>query len=88
MLEVHDDVPVPEPVDGEVLIRVRACGMNNTDINTRVGWYSKEVTEATSSDSVERVRENGTWGGDDGINYLDATWQLQMDKKIDLLRRF
>ena len=43
MLEVRDDVPVPVPQPGEVLIKVAACGMNNTDINTRVGWYSELV---------------------------------------------
>lgn len=39
VLEVRDDVPVPVPAAGEVLIRVGAAGVNNTDINTRVGWY-------------------------------------------------
>ncbi|MGD2101780.1 MAG: alcohol dehydrogenase family protein [Acidimicrobiia bacterium] len=39
VLEFRDDVPVPEPGPGEVLVEVSACGMNNTDINTRVGWY-------------------------------------------------
>jgi NADPH:quinone reductase-like Zn-dependent oxidoreductase len=27
-----------------VLVRVRAAGVNNTDINMRTGWYSKSVT--------------------------------------------
>lgn len=40
MLEVRGDVPVPSPAPDEVLIEVAACGMNNTDINTRVGWYA------------------------------------------------
>ncbi len=40
MLKYRDDVPVPEPGPGEVLIAVAACGMNNTDVNTRVGWYA------------------------------------------------
>ena len=48
MLEVRDDVPVPEVAPGEVLVRVAACGVNNTDINTRVGWYSRSVTTATT----------------------------------------
>jgi NADPH:quinone reductase-like Zn-dependent oxidoreductase len=39
-LEVRTDVPVPTPGDGDVLVRVGAAGVNNTDINTRVGWYS------------------------------------------------
>ena len=40
-LEVRDDVAVPTPGPGEALIRVVACGVNNTDINTRVGWYGR-----------------------------------------------
>jgi len=40
MLEYRHDVPVPAPRTGEVLIAVRAAGVNNTDINTRVGWYA------------------------------------------------
>jgi NADPH:quinone reductase-like Zn-dependent oxidoreductase len=40
MLEYQDDYRVPEPAPDEVLVRVAACGMNNTDINTRVGWYA------------------------------------------------
>lgn len=39
MLEVRDDVHVPAPGPGEALVHVSACGVNNTDINTRVGWY-------------------------------------------------
>jgi NADPH:quinone reductase-like Zn-dependent oxidoreductase len=37
----REDLPRPTPMAGEVLIRVAAAGVNNTDINTRVGWYSK-----------------------------------------------
>ena len=48
MIEVRDDVAVPVPGPGDVLVRVAACGMNNTDINTRVGWYSRSVTGATT----------------------------------------
>lgn len=64
MLQVRDDVPVPEPSADEVLIEVAACGMNNTDINTRVGWYSRSVTEATSGDGFAEARsDDATWGG-------------------------
>ncbi len=31
----RDDLPTPQPGSGDVLIRVRAAGMNNTDINLR-----------------------------------------------------
>ena len=69
MLVLRDDVPVPVPADDEVLVRVRACAMNNTDVNTRVGWYSKAVTGATDTGgfdadpSVGDVSDDGTWGG-------------------------
>jgi NADPH:quinone reductase-like Zn-dependent oxidoreductase len=41
-LEVRADVPDPQPRAGEVLIRVSACGVNNTDLNTRRGWYGAD----------------------------------------------
>jgi alcohol dehydrogenase len=37
----RDDIPVPRPQAGEVLVRVLASGVNMTDINTRVGWYGE-----------------------------------------------
>lgn len=37
----RDDLPVPQLRDDDVLIRVFAAGVNNTDINTRIGWYGK-----------------------------------------------
>ncbi len=65
VLELRNDVPTPKPGPGEVLIEVRAAGVNNTDINTRIGWYSKKVNAATG--------EGGS-GGFDGIDREDATW--------------
>ena len=41
-LEYRTDVPVPRPAAGEVLVRVSACGLNNTDVNTRIGWYASD----------------------------------------------
>ena len=63
MLTYRTDVPVPIPGPGDVLIEVGACGMNNTDINTRTGWYSKAVTSATG-DQVTTSGDDGSWGGD------------------------
>jgi NADPH:quinone reductase-like Zn-dependent oxidoreductase len=48
-LEYRHDVPIPVPRAGEVLIRVLAAGVNNTDINTRTAWYSRSVTEGTAA---------------------------------------
>ncbi len=61
-LEYRDDVPVPELSAGDVLIEVTACGMNNTDINTRTGWYSKAVTSATG-EATAASDIDGSWGG-------------------------
>ena len=40
-LDVRSDIPVPKPTANDVLIRVGAAAVNNTDINTRTAWYSK-----------------------------------------------
>ncbi len=42
-------VPVPEFGAEDVLLRVLSAGVNNTDINLRVGWYSKDVTSDTGT---------------------------------------
>lgn len=66
-LEYHEDVPVPEPGRGEVLIRVAAAGVNNTDINTRIGWYSRSVTGDTNTGAAggyeEADTDDASWGG-------------------------
>lgn len=63
MLEVVDDAPVPAVGDDDALIRVSVCGVNNTDINTRVGWYSRSVTSATSGDGfADASLDDATWG--------------------------
>ena len=46
---VYRDVPIPVPDPGEVLLQVLAAGVNNTEINTRLGWYSQSVTTDTSA---------------------------------------
>ena len=64
-LEFRTDVPVPSPKEGEVLIQVAAAGINNTDINTRIGWYSKAVTAETG---------DGGAAGFGTVDDADATW--------------
>lgn len=65
MLDYRDDVTVPRPGPGEVLIEVTAAGINNTDINTRIGWYSKAVKTDT---------ETGGADGFDTVDDDDASW--------------
>jgi len=64
-LDYRDDVEVPVPGDDEVLIKVGAAGVNNTDINTRIGWYSKKVDSDTNS---------GGASGFDEVDSEDASW--------------
>ena len=52
-LLASSEIPVPEVGDREVLIRVRAAGINNIDINTRTGWYSKGSNDT----------DDGAWNG-------------------------
>ena len=63
-LEYRNDWPKPTAAAGEALVHVLACGLNNTDINTRTGWYSKSVTTATDSetDTAGEAADAG-WGG-------------------------
>lgn len=67
-LEWREDMPVPQPKPGEVLIKVGAAAVNNTDINTRTGWYSKGVRGDTASGASEgydtsATAAGGSWAG-------------------------
>lgn len=53
-------VPVPRPAPDEVLIRVGAAGLNNTDINLRAGWYSKSFGVAPGGAAVA---DDAGWTG-------------------------
>jgi NADPH:quinone reductase-like Zn-dependent oxidoreductase len=65
-LEYRIDLATPRPGPGEVLIKVGAAGVNNTDINTRIGWYSPTVEGSTSSGSAEGFAEaqGEGWSGE------------------------
>ena len=65
-LDYREDWPTPKPGVGEVVIRVAACGLNNTDINTRTAWYSKAVDEG--------ITDAGGKGGFDEAEDGDASW--------------
>ncbi len=67
-LEFRDDLPVPKPAKGEVLIKVAAAAINNTDINTRIGWYSKGVRSGTSDGGTSGFEttqdDDASWTGE------------------------
>ena len=64
-LDYRTDVLIPQPKPGELLIQIAAAGINNTDINTRIGWYSKAVHTGT---------ETGGANGFKSLNDDDASW--------------
>jgi NADPH:quinone reductase-like Zn-dependent oxidoreductase len=66
----YRDVPVPVPKPGEVLLRVLAAGVNNTEINTRLGWYSETVSAATAA-IAEDVAD---CAGDNTATKPDGGW--------------
>lgn len=64
-LDYRTDVLIPQPKPDELLIQVAAAGINNTDINTRIGWYSKAVNEGTDTGGVT---------GFGSVDDADASW--------------
>jgi len=78
-LVYRDDLPVPHPAPGEVLLRVGAAGVNNVDINTRVGWYSRAVTGSTDSTGA-----SGNEGPDVDTNWDDSPVRLPLIQGIDV----
>jgi NADPH:quinone reductase-like Zn-dependent oxidoreductase len=73
----YRDVPMPVAGSGEVLLKVLAAGVNNTEINTRLGWYSSTVTSGTEqfSDS-ERDSDplgDGGWNEATPFPFIQGT---------------
>lgn len=68
-LVFYPDWPTPKPESDEVLIKVGACGLNNTDVNTRTGWYSKAVSETTAGASYAKVDEDDATSGGAPISF-------------------
>jgi len=65
----YRDVPVPQLAAGEVLLQVLAAGVNNTEINTRLGWYSSKVTGSTAAlAGEEQEMQAASTQGDGGWN--------------------
>ena len=93
-LVYREDVAAPTPDPGEVLVRVAAAAVNNTDINLRTGWYSRASsgTPATSDHSGVSP-EDGGWSGDalsfpriqgaDACGYVVETGMGVDEKRID-----
>lgn len=59
-------VPIPVPGPGQVRVAVLAAGINNTEINTRLGWYSASVTDSTEATDAAAT--------DEPIDRADGGW--------------
>lgn len=72
----YRDVPIPQPAAGEVLLEVLAAGVNNTEINTRLGWYSPAVTAGTdeyASDGGDGEVADGGWNETTPFPFIQGT---------------
>jgi len=74
----YRDVPIPKPAQGEVLVQVLAAGVNNTEINTRLGWYSSSVTTGTEDlgsddDESSRQKADGGWNEATPFPFIQGT---------------
>jgi len=70
------EVPIPEIQPGEVLVNVLAAGVNNTEINTRLGWYSSTVlgsTNETSAAEPAGAKADGGWNKQTGFPLIQGT---------------
>lgn len=63
----NDQIPLPQPGPGMILVKVSAAGVNNTDINTRIGWYSSNNTDGTGETGLKPNIKSGGWSG--GIEF-------------------
>lgn len=59
----NESIAILEPGPKEVLVKVLAAGINNTDINTRIGWYSASVTGGTDQTGDTQEIDAGGWEG-------------------------
>ncbi len=75
---VYRDVPMPVPGMSEVLLQVLAAGVNNTEINTRLGWYSESVDTDTASAALAQeksalAKADGGWSAPTPFPFIQGT---------------
>jgi NADPH:quinone reductase-like Zn-dependent oxidoreductase len=70
-----EELPTPEPADGEVLIRVRAASINPIDWKIRRGISPKELPAVLGNDisgTIERSRADGFAEGEDVFGFAPS----------------
>lgn len=79
----RDDLPVPVPGPGDALIKVSAAAVNNTDLNTRLGWYSKAHTDNSDASWTGRPVEFPRIQGADVCGRIVAVGERVDEALID-----
>jgi NADPH:quinone reductase-like Zn-dependent oxidoreductase len=73
----YRDVPMPLAGPGELVLKVLAAGVNNTEINTRLGWYSSSVTGSTdqfaAEDGGNSQPADGGWNESTPFPFIQGT---------------
>ena len=74
----YRDVPIPCPDLNEVLIQVGAAGVNNTEVNTRLGWYSSSVIDSTDQTADQHTNDveeksDGGWNEATPFPFIQGT---------------
>jgi NADPH:quinone reductase-like Zn-dependent oxidoreductase len=73
----YREVARPRIGPGEVLLKVLAAGVNNTEINTRLGWYSSSVSSGTEqfagSQQQPRQLADGGWNQATPFPFIQGT---------------
>jgi NADPH:quinone reductase-like Zn-dependent oxidoreductase len=60
----RDDLPVPPVRPGDVLVKVLAAAVNNTDVNHRIAWYAQGEAASDGETPSGHLAE-GVWKGGD-----------------------
>ena len=74
----YRDVPIPTLATGDVLLQVLAAGVNNTEINTRLGWYSSTITAGTDAltdaeKEKAKAKADGGWNEATPFPFIQGT---------------
>ena len=77
----YKKVNTPNPNNNEVLVKVLAAGINNTEINTRLVWYSS--SGKTGTDDLNNEIEKGSsdslnagWNGSTQFPLIQGTSEI------------
>ncbi|KHD07074.1 zinc-binding alcohol dehydrogenase [Candidatus Thiomargarita nelsonii] len=73
---VYTQVPKPTPQNGEVLIKVGACSVNNMDLNLRNQWYGQNFQEIQTGKND--IFSSASWQHGEGV-------QLPMIQGADIV---